>query len=339
MSEAAASVSSDRSLRDPDGDRLGYATFARNLAAAITQIDDPEGLVIGLYGPWGAGKSTVVNFVRFYLERDFGDPVVFISFNPWWFSGQEDLTRAFFGELRSTLETRRVRVEDLVDRLGDLAERVSEAPVPYVGWGKSGAKLARKMSGRGGDVRATKERIAQLLKQGDRRLLIAIDDIDRLTAEELRQLFRLIKAVADFPNVIYLLALDKRVAVRALTDLQSIPGDEYLEKIVQVPFELPLPGRPELRAMLFERLNIILEGTPESLFDPVDWGNVYLDGIDPFIRTPRDVIRLTNTLAVTYPPLRGEVNAVDFVGIETLRVFAPEVYDVIRRNTIAFVGQ
>lgn len=82
----------------------------------------------------------------------------------------------------------------------------------------------------------------------------------------------------------------------------------------------------------------MLTGTPKELFDQAYWGNIYLEGIDHFIGTPRDAIRLANTLFVTYPSLRKEVNAVDFIAIETLRVFAPSVYEIIRNNPDSFAG-
>ena len=92
----------DRPHESPDDDRLDYAPFARALATSIAQMRPCEGLVIAIYGPWGSGKSTVINYVRHYLKHDGGD-VLPVVFNPWWFSGQEDLTLAFFGELLAAL--------------------------------------------------------------------------------------------------------------------------------------------------------------------------------------------------------------------------------------------
>lgn len=88
--------------------------------------------------------------------------------------------------------------------------------------------------------------------------------------------------------------------------------------------------------LLLGRLNVLLAGTPRALFDQNYWNNVYFEGIQPFIRTPRDVVRIVNTLAVTYLAVNGEVNPVDFVAIEVLRVFCPAIYDIIRRNPSDF---
>jgi predicted KAP-like P-loop ATPase len=112
-----------------------------------------------------------------------------------------------------------------------------------------------------------------------------------------------------------------------------------LEKIVQFPFELPLPDRSSLYRLLFARLENIMAGTPEGLFDQTYWVNVFMRGIQHFISTPRKINLLTNTLSLTYPAVRGEVNPVDFIGIETLRIFCPEAYNMIRTYPEKFTGR
>jgi len=327
-------LSADKPLCKPDSDRLGYASFAEHLAESLCKMSPNEGLVVAIYGPWGSGKTTFLNFVLYYLkQRNQDEQPVIVQFNPWWFSGHEDLINHFFYQLRSALKKRQLTsLADLVGFLGDL---VSKLPFPYASVGeavKQAADLLRK------DVPELKEEIANELREKNKRILIVIDDIDRLTADEIRQLFRVIKAVADFPNVIYLLAFDKTVVTKALEEMQGLPGEAYLEKIVQVPFELLLPDKTALRRLLFERLDTIIAGTPDGLFDKTYWVNVYFEGIDHFIATPRDIARLTNALSVTYQKVKGEVNPVDFIAIETLRIFCSFVYDTIRKNPGLFAG-
>ena len=184
-----------------------------------------------------------------------------------------------------------------------------------------------------------KTEIAEELRKQPRRIFVTVDDIDRLNPEEIRQLFGVIKSVADFPNVVYLLTFDKKVVIEALRESQGISGENYLEKIVQFPFELPLPDRSSLSRLLFARLESIMAGTPEGLFDQTYWGNVFMRGIEHFISTPRKINLLTNTLSVTYPAVQGEVNPVDFIGIETLRIFCPEAYNMIRTYPEKFTGR
>jgi len=199
----------------------------------------------------------------------------------------------------------------------------------------AGAKL---LASKPKDVPALKKALADLLLAERKRVLVVIDDIDRLTPDEVRQLFTVIKALADFPYVTYLLAFDREVATKAINEQTGLPGERYLEKIIQVPFELPRPDRIALRHALFMKLDTVMAHTPAGRFDSMHWHNIFHSGLDPLVVVPRDVVRLTNVLSVTYPAVVGEVNPVDFIAIEALRVFLPNVYDVIRTSPEQFVG-
>lgn len=335
-------LSADRPSLNPKDDLFGHAPFAKSLADSICRYPGSDGLVLALYGPWGSGKSTVLSYVQHYLDRLSEDeqPVV-VEFNPWWFSGQENLARAFLGQLQAVLPAKSEKFKQLGDLLADFAEGIGGLiDLTGVSGGAGGliGKLLGHAKRKPKDVPALKESITAILQKAGKRILVVIDDIDRLTPEETRQLFTVIKALADFPNVVYLLAFDREVAAQAIEQQSGLPGDRYLEKIIQVPFELPPVDRVALRAALFKRLDEVLGETPEGSFDQSYWTNVYHDGIDPLIQVPRDVVRLTNTLAVTYPSVCGEVNPVDFIALETLRVFLPDLYDVIRTNPDRFSG-
>lgn len=336
-------LSADRPSVDPKDDLFGHAPFAKNLADSICRYPGNDGLVLALYGPWGSGKSTVLSYVRQYLEQrpEHEQPAI-VTFNPWWFSGQENLARAFLGQLQAVLPAKSEKFKRLGDLLGDFAEGVGGL-IDLTGiTGGVGSKLGKFIGMIGKrkpkDVPALKSEISKILLEARKRILVVIDDIDRLTPEETRQLFTVIKALADFPNVVYLLAFDRDVAAQAIEQQSGLPGEKYLEKIIQVPFELPPVDRVALRAALFKRLDEVLVGTPDGLFEQAYWTNVFHDGIDALIKVPRDIVRLTNTLSVTYPSVVGEVNPVDFIAIEALRVFLPRVYDVVRNNAERFAG-
>ncbi|EJB8514457.1 TPA: AAA family ATPase [Pseudomonas aeruginosa] len=335
-------LSADRPGTDPKDDLFGHAPFAKSLADSICRYQGSDGLVLALYGPWGSGKSTVLNYVQHFLEqRPEDEQPVLVKFNPWWFSGQENLARAFLGQLQAVLPARSEKFKQLGDLLADFAEGVGGLiDLTGVSGGAGGliGKLLGQAKRKPKDVPALKDSITGILQKAGKRILVIIDDIDRLTPEETRQLFTVIKALADFPNVIYLLAFDRDVAAQAIEQQSGLPGERYLEKIIQVPFELPPVDRVALRAALSKRLDEILADVPEGSFDQSYWTNVYHDGIDALIQVPRDVVRFTNTLAVTYPAVRGEVNAVDFIALEALRVFLPGLYDVIRTNPDRFSG-
>ncbi len=338
-------LSSDRPLSDPNDDLFGHAPFSKHLADAIRRQKGADGIVLALYGPWGSGKSTVLGYVLHYLKQapEPERPIV-VPFNPWWFSGQENLARAFLGQLQAVLPEEYSGFKELGKKLSEFSEALGGSaeiaggafgvPVPG-GVVKAGLKM---LGPKPKDVPSLKNRLSELLRKEAKRVLVVIDDIDRLAPDEVRQLFTVIKALADFPYVTYLLAFDREVASDAISAQTGLPGERYLEKIIQVPFELPLIDRVSLRKALFSRLDAVMQGTPEGRFDNDHWTNVFHSGVDPLIRVPRDIVRLTNSLSVTYPAVVGEVNPVDFIAIESLRVFLPKVYNAIRANEEKFVG-
>ena len=324
-------ILTDEPLKSPNQDRLGFAPFAEKNATIIKNMQVKESVVFAVYGKWGSGKTTFLNFLVHYLKEE--DSIIIVKFNPWWFSGREDLIRQFLYNLKLTLG-RSTKLKYVVKILEPYVEALGE--IPQIGGIFKAVQKFKKASQK--SVEEAKEEIIEQLSKIEGKIVVLIDDIDRLTANEIRELFTIVKAVADFPNTVYILAFDKEVVIRALEKVQEGKGEDYLEKIIQVPIELPLANKTTIKKMLIDELNAVLSGTPEELFDQTYWGNVYFDGIDPFIKTVRDVKRLTNAIRVTYPSVKGEVNAVDFIAIETLRVFCPKVYAVIKNNPNMFCG-
>ena len=336
-------LSADKPLLEPQEDQLGYALFAKHLAFSLTKMIPAEGFVVAIYGPWGSGKTTLLNFLfHYFKEAPVDEQPIIVPFNPWWFSGHEKLAKHFFDQLQASLATSDVDLSNLQGKIAEFADMVSELPasihIPYISIGKIAVEFTPLKSSVKNVIKLKTE-IAEELRKQPRRIFVTVDDIDRLSPEEIRQLFGVIKSVADFPNVVYLLTFDKKVVIEALRESQGISGENYLEKIVQFPFELPLPDRSSLSRLLFARLEAIMAGTPEGLFDQTYWGNVFMRGIEHFISTPRKINLLTNTLSVTYPAVQGEVNPVDFIGIETLRIFCPEAYNMIRTYPEKFTGR
>ncbi|RXE64000.1 NTPase KAP, partial [Muribaculaceae bacterium Isolate-002 (NCI)] len=118
----------------------------------------------------------------------------------------------------------------------------------------------------------------------------------------------------------------------------GIDGKAYLEKIIQASFSLPKIDKLRLRRTLFSKLWVIggESGFKENIWHEVM--NVYFSGLDSLIRNPRDIIRVTNALNMTYPPVKSEIFSPDFVAIEFIRIFCPKLYTTIKSNKKYFAG-
>lgn len=334
MHKESMKISSDIPIENPKDDKLGYAPFAKNLAESLQKNDIPDGIVVGIYGKWGTGKSTLLSFIETNLnEITKENEIIIIRFNPWWYSGENALLNAFFSQLYSKFRTWKKVGRSLSKNILSLSEILAKLPSPEI-------KIANAFFKRifNTNLDKLKKEIEDLLKKEKKKIYVFIDDIDRLVSEEIRQLFMLIKSVADFPYTTYILAFDKDVVSKSLSETLKVDGYSYIEKIVQMPFELPKPEETSIYDMLFERINYIFKDIPKNEVDTVYFGNLFHDGIKYYINTPRDVVRITNSISISYNSVRGEVNYCDFIAIECLRVFEPKIYDFIKENPDIFSG-
>jgi len=115
-------LSADRPSSNPQDELFGHAPFDESLANSICRYPGNDDLVLALYGPWGSGKSTVLSYVWHFLEqRPEAEQAVIVTFNPWRLFGQENLTRAFLGQLQAALTTK----SELLIKLGSFSESVN----------------------------------------------------------------------------------------------------------------------------------------------------------------------------------------------------------------------
>jgi predicted KAP-like P-loop ATPase len=189
-----------------------------------------------------------------------------------------------------------------------------------------------------------KKEIKNELSKREKKLIITIDDIDRLNQTEIRQIFRLIRVNADFPNTIYLLAFERKIIEKNLEEQAGVSGKDYLDKIIQVNFDIPFARSNKIAAFLFKELDRVLKVLPESAHkyfgqDDPYWTNIYHSGFKSFFGNIRDVKRYIGSLEFNISQMFREnvmeVNPIDFIAIEAIRVFTPEFYSFMKvRNSL-----
>ncbi|MCS6192655.1 KAP family P-loop NTPase fold protein [Shewanella baltica] len=185
-------------------------------------------------------------------------------------------------------------------------------------------------------LRDIRKELTELLIRRKAPLIVVMDDLDRLTSSQLRMVFQLIKANLEFPNVVFLLLFQRNLVEDKMNDGVQL-GRDYLEKIIQVPFDIPRIETTRLHSLLFSKLDSIIEQdkSAASMFDSGRWGNFFHSSLKAYFDNLRSVYRYTSTLSFHFTLLKGqsafEVNPVDLIVIECLRVFEPDVYKEIAR--------
>lgn len=348
-------------------DRLDRATFAGLMGRALVRYSSNQSYVVALNGKYGTGKTSVINMaldLAYPQARDAEEildggaetrPIVF-RFEPVLYSTTGDLYVQFFSKFGERLEVDfRLRgLKGLLTAFGlaiKPAGRIVDASTGQSGFFSTlGAALSRSsqrvgnwLQQRERDPAQLKEHISRILASGDRRVIVVIDDIDRLTPEEVRDIFRLVKAVADFPNTLYLLAFDLDAASKALSKVQGVDGVEYMEKIIQAPFRLPEVEEAQLLRLLLEGVleladnsEMVSEEDRNDLLQQSFYLN-YL-GLDRLVGSMRQANRVLDALEFTLPAIADEVRLRDFVILEVFRICHPLVYQRLLERRDYFVG-
>jgi len=338
----------DSPIETADDDRYGIAPFAKSIAKSILNIHRPVGTTLAIYGLWGSGKSSAINLIRSALKNaEKNQELVVTDFKCWWYRGEEALALAFLQELNAALSS------GLGDKIKDLIPKISRRMLqagPVVGaavslmsgqpwWSTIISKSSQFASTFFSDsetVESIFNKLSKILESQDRKFLIIIDDIDRLTPDEALSVFRLVKSIGRLPNVLYLLAFDRELAEKIVHEKYPSEDSHFLEKIIQAGFDLPMPLQADLNDAALASITEICGRPPESQL--VRTMNIFYDVVAPYITKPRDVTRFRNAINVTWPAIANEVNLADFVGLEALRLFEPRLYKSIRLNRSRVCG-
>ncbi|NLH45322.1 MAG: hypothetical protein GX451_04235 [Acholeplasmataceae bacterium] len=348
----------DSPINDKKDDLLGRSIFVNNLARSIVDNKSKDTFCIGIYGKWGSGKTSIINMFKqeigsMYEVDPNNEKPVLISFNPWNFSCNEHLLKQFFirvyNELSSSKDRKLGKVGTAIKKYSFALEFSNYLPIPAYAAklittaGKKGAeivgdKLESYSLSKSDDIFLQKEKVIKLLNEQERKIIVIIDDIDRLSNEEIRLVFKLINSVANFPNVIYLLSFDKDIVVKALEKVQEGNGNEYLEKIIQIPISLPEVKKEKINIVLFNKLDELLEISGAKFFEQSYWQSAFPKCIEPFINNLRDVNRLYNVISFKLNSISSETNFVDIVAISTIETFCPQIYQWIKDNRGILVG-
>ena len=339
-------LNSDQPKDMKEQDALSFADSAESMAKIIVSGDYPDGFVIGIEGEWGSGKTTYINFIREYLKNNHSEFKI-IEFNPWLHSNQENLIGAYFKILRENAKDIFGDDSDIKKTLGNIISAfapVGEAIANAISWGLLGKIVNAIMRYFGSELqkKPTLEsqykkiknylRDAGKTKECRKPFLVIIDDLDRLDKAEVKTMLKLVKSVGRLPYVTYILAYDRK-HVKNATDADM---PKYLEKITQLSRPIPKPMQFKLIRMLNKELEKFFENK-EDRSDRLD--AFAMVTIRPYIKKPRDVVLLANSINSRFADMEGILDHVDFFALECLRTFDIQLWDWIRDNKNIILGE
>lgn len=355
------SFGTDTPIKAREQDHIGRAPFAERLSDILKSAAGPEPLVIGLYGPWGSGKTSVINLVENALSRKDGNDktgVSVVRFEPWNYLTAEQLLAQFLKEVGDALDKDahgrrklcgklRGKRPEVLNAFAAYSEALlmtagaaaSLAGVPLAGvavpaFGNPLTSWLKKSADRAGSVSAKKQRLEEELLKFDGRVVVIIDDIDRLPNDQVRMVFQLVASLAKLPKINYLLSFDEEVVTRALSEVQKCDGAEYLEKVVQVPVRLPSVSSGDLERMLLKDINAIFEmfAYRQDDLDDKRWNGIRLTFLNNRFSTIREIRRFTNALKAKLSILPRFCCFEDVVALTVLELKTPKLVDWVRAH-------
>lgn len=183
-----------------------------------------------------------------------------------------------------------------------------------------------------------KNEINTALLNIDIKIIIVIDDLDRLADTDIQEIFQLVRSIADFKNTIYILSYDEEIVSKALDKIQKDKGGKYIEKIVQVPIKLPKVSQENLKDIFIKKLKTIHikhEALDKDEFIKKIKENNFADAF----KSIRDMERFLNTFKIEVNAINQELYLYDFAVITLLKIFEPRLYDYIYDNRMLFIEQ
>ncbi|WP_220788149.1 KAP family P-loop NTPase fold protein, partial [Bacillus paramobilis] len=309
-------------------DLLNRKNTVTSLSNAIKGVNVKGSFVIGMYGEWGEGKTTILDMI----EKDLGDGkdyIHVIRFEPWYFKSIDSIIKNYFDLICESLGKKMMTL-DLMMLISDYRDLLLDSI--------EGFKIKKVISMVIPDftsrqnVNTVKNKIEDKLKKLDQKVVIFIDDLDRMEREEILLIFKMVKLFSDFDNFIYILSFDKKRIERILwREMKS--DKDYLDKIIQVGFTLPKVPHGTYETILIDHLNNFIKER-ELTIDRESKEKIQssLQSISALFDDVRKIKRFYNLLNIKSAMMGKNISFYDFLIITLIEFSFPVQHREIVRN-------
>ena len=306
--------------------------YAETLVKKLKNTDlSKESFAVGITGEWGSGKSTFLNTMKKEIEEAKFAEIV--EFNPWLCNSPEQVTQDFFATLIDKLSPKHSTLSRDINKYAKLLNKIAKASLSFFG-------IDLDLTPSDDSLNKLKDKISNKLAKLPKKVVILIDDTDRLEGNEIFEILRLIRNTADFKNVIYIATYDKEYVTDVLKENKINNPNNYLEKIFQVEVHLLKVEGSELwdtwKEEIEKQLNSINSitisiTTLNTLIKP------HTEFIMRVLTNYRQVKRFARQFAVYLDYLNSinlinELYTIDLFWIELLQMYDKETYDTLAKD-------
>ncbi len=336
---------SDFPITKNEDDLFNFKHYAKKVQKIIqNNSDNTEPLTIGVYGKWGEGKTSFLNLVE--KQIDLGEKVegqkgvLKYHFNPWRYSTEDEMLFDFFDGLsKMMLVEQDTKVQKIAKRITEYYNYIEKIKLK----GKVGltARIIYSLANifKKKDITLDKliEAINTKLKDSKYKIVVFVDDIDRLDKDEIYTILKLIKLNANFNNFVYIVALDENHVAKAIGQRYGVnteDGKLFLEKIINIPIHLPKIETADFKRFFKIKLEEIFDSlgfSDRNDREEQEFGEVIREFRVQYFKNGREVIRVLNSFFVSAFAIGDEVNLRDLFWIEYLKITDNIAFDVIKK--------
>ena len=282
--------------------------------------------------------------------HDSPNTPLIIFFNPWNYSNDGQILNDFFRAINNAIEKEdiliasefRSNASKYIPNIMDSKNLGIEGSLSIWPFGVS-AKFSKTIAQQ--PVYESKDLLDKTLEHLNKKILIIVDDIDRLDVDETLLIFKLTKIVADFPNMVFVLAYDKDKTIKKIhtkfegnNASEEGMGDNFIDKIVQYHFHIPKTHRFNYEKYFGELVEIITKYFNVEISDEDTWNSTYIYYLYSLLQTPRSAKKYINSIMARLSITGAkEINLLDFLLIEAIRIYAIDVYNSLHNNILELV--
>jgi KAP family P-loop domain len=335
-------------IQSREEDRLGRSVFVDHFHVQISSLDRNGAHFILFDGAWGEGKTSVINLL---MEKS-GDNKVFVRFEPWRTLSVSDLRTSFYQALSNAFN-KEIFYPQFSAKIAELLKVVSAGELHWF------AKVVRGLTPSLYPSKASVEKVvSNILEKWDKQVVVIIDDLDRVTKEELWDVLKLVKELEGLKNCVFIFVGSKPHLKRLGEELRSEGGltqhEDFLEKFIPFTISLPPVVNTALRKHLKDDISKFVTETFEALraedstkvnAQKQELGSKELEeGYKELwryekIKTMRECVRFVDSFKFYLNPVFLEVSLSDFLTVHYFREFYPSTYNDLFRYRSHYVEE
>jgi len=324
-------IALENPIKNKGEDSLKRSNFSSNIAKRINKYSGKEMLTIGLSGEWGSGKSSIINMMKEDIDEN---KYLVIEFNPWHFSTRKQLISDFFEQVSISLNLNdsskeMKKLEKDLKLYSQLLKTASYIPsLSFLNLFSDILKGIGKSIGYSSEQKSTslsevKKNINTTLSNFPKKMLVIIDELDRLESNDLKEIFQLVRALGDFENMVYLLSYDEDKVKKIFET-----GEDYLEKIITLPIKVPAISKKKLNSLFIEKIKKTFKINFKDDYCLEIYQTIFEDNFSNI----REIKRYLNLVKVNSKSIINNINIIDYLVISYLQYFKNDLYKLIIKN-------